>query len=359
MRAFNVLDPAQSIHQPLLLEASAGTGKTYSIENIVVRGLIENSNQGKPFTIEQILVVTFTKKAASELKIRIRKCIEKALYSLQMEKDLPPYLASLGKVFVVEAKQRLKQALAHYDESMITTIHAFCFRAIREHGLENNAWLTTHEEEDALNEEKTLSCLADLFRTKLFSEYLTSGQLNVLLKAHHYSVTHLAKELLHTISRGIKFEEVPSNQEILENLHSAFIQSSLTQEELLQSLSSYAHLFYGACEGRTKTPKQQYIQFLSRLTASLEKMPEASALDLLIDASDGFFATFSLTNVKKTAELDQEALCFTNKLSSVFYPFLVMWGEYPFLFQGSLICVKIFFGLHLKKKGLQIFLTFY
>ena len=54
-----------------LIEASAGTGKTYTIENLVIRLLKETNAE-----LENILLVTFTEKAASELKIRIREKLE-------------------------------------------------------------------------------------------------------------------------------------------------------------------------------------------------------------------------------------------------------------------------------------------
>jgi exodeoxyribonuclease V beta subunit len=58
-----------------LIEASAGTGKTYIIENLVVRLLKEDSK----IALENILLVTFTEKATCELKIRIREKIENEL----------------------------------------------------------------------------------------------------------------------------------------------------------------------------------------------------------------------------------------------------------------------------------------
>ncbi|MGR3178574.1 MAG: UvrD-helicase domain-containing protein, partial [Candidatus Anammoxibacter sp.] len=56
------------LNKHALIEASAGTGKTYTIENLVVRMLLE-----KEVNLENILLVTFTEKAAGELKTRIRE----------------------------------------------------------------------------------------------------------------------------------------------------------------------------------------------------------------------------------------------------------------------------------------------
>lgn len=59
-----------------MIEASAGTGKTFTISNLVVRLLLEGLKKGKgenatPLDIEDILVVTFTNAAASDLRARI------------------------------------------------------------------------------------------------------------------------------------------------------------------------------------------------------------------------------------------------------------------------------------------------
>ena len=66
-----MMNPSELVQTPLsgtnLIEASAGTGKTYTIEGLFLRLLIE-----KQLTVEQILVVTFTKAATEELKTRIR-----------------------------------------------------------------------------------------------------------------------------------------------------------------------------------------------------------------------------------------------------------------------------------------------
>ena len=62
-----------------LIEASAGTGKTHTIKNLYLRLLLGISHDGEPLeplTVEQILVVTFTKAATEELKDRIRQNIQ-------------------------------------------------------------------------------------------------------------------------------------------------------------------------------------------------------------------------------------------------------------------------------------------
>ena len=62
------------LNQHALIEASAGTGKTYTIENLVVEILLKTDA-----TIDKILVVTFTEKATSELRARIRATLESVI----------------------------------------------------------------------------------------------------------------------------------------------------------------------------------------------------------------------------------------------------------------------------------------
>ena len=77
---FDCLSPSENIFGKKFLEASAGTGKTFAIEHIFLRLLIE----GKvPLSVEKILAVTFTKAAAAELKLRIRANIEAAITFLE------------------------------------------------------------------------------------------------------------------------------------------------------------------------------------------------------------------------------------------------------------------------------------
>lgn len=108
-RSFNVLDPSEDVHQSYLLEASAGTGKTFAIENIVVRKLLEGEI---PLTLNQILIVTFTNAAVADLKRRIYQNLRNAFHSSR--------------------DPRLDEALQAFHEASIYTIHGFCSRMLQE-----------------------------------------------------------------------------------------------------------------------------------------------------------------------------------------------------------------------------------
>jgi exodeoxyribonuclease V beta subunit len=121
-----------------LIEASAGTGKTYTIAMLVLRLVVE---QDVP--IDKVLVVTFTKAATEELKDRIRSRLADAKRALAGHADvkddtISAWLACLQNElqFAPETiKRRLDLALLDIDQAGIFTIHGFCQRVLREHAL--------------------------------------------------------------------------------------------------------------------------------------------------------------------------------------------------------------------------------
>ena len=120
-----------------LIEASAGTGKTYTIAAMYLRALIEHNYQP-----QQILVVTFTKAATQELRERIRALIKEALLFLQADTDDKPdkvVQQILGKYPLEnwqQIQQHLQDCLLAIDESAIFTIHGFVHRMLAENALE-------------------------------------------------------------------------------------------------------------------------------------------------------------------------------------------------------------------------------
>lgn len=140
-----------------LIEASAGTGKTYTISNLVIRLLLgqlnkeQNSslyiNQGNPLSIENILIVTFTNAAASDLRARILEKIHDtrilletvgkgaSLASLDCDENLKEllenYLNSENQQELAKKYARLlNRAERNIDNAPISTIHSFCNRAL-------------------------------------------------------------------------------------------------------------------------------------------------------------------------------------------------------------------------------------
>ena len=132
-----------------LIEASAGTGKTYSVAALIARFVAGDiagpgHDLAEGVGVDEILVVTFTRAAASELRDRIRGTL----------RDAADYVDSLSaggpsrgahpwmRVFDTGSHRvrhrrsvRLREALARFDEATITTIHGFCQQALAQSGL--------------------------------------------------------------------------------------------------------------------------------------------------------------------------------------------------------------------------------
>ncbi|NOS75109.1 MAG: exodeoxyribonuclease V subunit beta [Methyloglobulus sp.] len=117
-----------------LIEASAGTGKTYTIAMLVLRLVVEQD-----VAIDKALVVTFTKAATEELKDRIRSRLADAKRALAGHADVTDSTISkwLAQVDLPHetVKRRLDLALLDIDQAGIFTIHGFCQRVLREHAL--------------------------------------------------------------------------------------------------------------------------------------------------------------------------------------------------------------------------------
>ena len=105
---------AQDLDTNLVVEAAAGTGKTTAL----VRRLLEILAQGRG-RVEGLVAVTFTERAAGELKLRLRTRLEE-----ERERSEGP------------RRQHLEEALAHLEEARINTIHGFCSELLRERPVE-------------------------------------------------------------------------------------------------------------------------------------------------------------------------------------------------------------------------------
>ena len=116
-----------------LIEASAGTGKTYAIEGLFLRLILE-----KQLRVDQILVVTFTKAATEELRDRIRGKLLQAEKSFTAGTSEDPLLADLlqRQKDHAAAVDLIHDALVEFDKAPIFTIHGFCARILYEHAFE-------------------------------------------------------------------------------------------------------------------------------------------------------------------------------------------------------------------------------
>ncbi|WWO97097.1 MAG: exodeoxyribonuclease V subunit beta [Candidatus Dasytiphilus stammeri] len=153
-----------SLYGKILIEASAGTGKTYNISILYLRlllGLRKPGYKNTPLTVEEILVVTFTEAATLELKKRIKKNIHDLRIACICHKsDNPDFIGILAQI------DNLKQArvllliaeLQIESTASIYTIHSFCYRMLYLNGIIPTVICKEHQliENDSLIKESIM-----------------------------------------------------------------------------------------------------------------------------------------------------------------------------------------------------------
>lgn len=130
------------LHAPLppgrlVIEASAGTGKTYSLTALVVRSVVERG-----IVPSSMLIVTFTRVAAAELRDRTRQALvsaSAAVRSGQCPAEHSWMQTLLDEPDRAKVQHRLDHAIASFDDATITTIHGFCQVALSQLGLKSGA----------------------------------------------------------------------------------------------------------------------------------------------------------------------------------------------------------------------------
>ncbi len=154
----HILDPfTLPLHGAALIEASAGTGKTYTLAALYLRlllGLGQGAAYPRPLSVEEILVVTFTEAATDELRGRIRQNIHRLRLACVRRAGGDPLLRDLLQQIpdCDQAARRLLAAERQMDDAAIYTIHGFCQRMLSQNTLESDMMFqqTLVEDETAL-----------------------------------------------------------------------------------------------------------------------------------------------------------------------------------------------------------------
>jgi exodeoxyribonuclease V beta subunit len=230
MPGFDVLDPALNLKKNYFLEASAGTGKTFAIENIVVR-LVE---EGIPF--KNILVVTFTRAATFELKSRIYKLLE---------------------------RKKLRSALQVFEDAQIFTIHGFCFHALKENALETCFPIV--QKENCASPEIRKRIYKDFLRIGLTSDEIHARQLEKVLSLYQQQPEKLFDALSQNLTgNGRSFRDV--FDDILQEIEKL----RLNQEDVFIQFLNYTSLFSGMYD-RKKNIKREVEIGLGRFINCAQK----------------------------------------------------------------------------------------
>lgn len=163
-----------------LIEASAGTGKTFTIAALYVRLVLGHGGEhafARPLTPPEILVVTFTDAATQELRDRIRARLAEAAAYFRVDpasvQPLPPdqdFLHDLRADYPPEqwlsCAHKLQLAAESMDEAAVSTIHGWCNRMLREHAFDSLSLFTQNLETD--QSELLSECVRDYWRNHFY-----------------------------------------------------------------------------------------------------------------------------------------------------------------------------------------------
>ncbi|MCX4120408.1 exodeoxyribonuclease V subunit beta [Vibrio parahaemolyticus] len=289
------------LHGARLIEASAGTGKTFTIAGLYLRLLLGHGSAETrhrvPLTVDQILVVTFTEAATAELRDRIRARIHDARIAFARGQSSDPVIQPLLNEFDdhKQAAEILLQAERQMDEAAVYTIHGFCQRMLTQNAFEsgsrfNNEFVTDESHLKA-------QVVADYWRRNFYplpftlageirqlwgspsallsdiSNYLTGAPLSLSVPAMKGSLADLHTENLKKID-GLKAQWRESQDDFLTLISDSDINKrSYTKKSLptwLEAVNAWA---------ATETTGYDYPDKLEKFAQNvlLEKTPKGSA----------------------------------------------------------------------------------
>ncbi len=264
----------------VVVEASAGTGKTFALEELVLElALVER------IPLQKILLVTFTEKATQELRTRLRTRLREIVEAAQSGKDwLGP--EGTGSCWEIDAPrlEQLKAALMDFDAVPIYTIHGFCNRLIREFAFENRL-LFNQQQVD------TRQLMEDHFRIFLRSKVLPpksthSPLMNLYLVHAEGNLETLQRELLRLIpQQGKLIPQWPSFLKMMQSFHTPW-KKLCHEDQSLRSSQPGSHPMREAfwlmnLNGNSEKGILSSLERIIELLGSPELPPEECFLHLL------------------------------------------------------------------------------
>ncbi len=323
--------PLESIN---LIEASAGTGKSWTVTFLYLRLILE---QG--LTVDQILVVTFTDAATKELRDAVRTRLVEALEVLELsdaeraEKKInTEYQQLLEKIengaFNLETSiMRLKRAKLSIDEAAIFTIHSFCQRALNDNAFEASL---PFESELLMDDSELMQNLVDDFWRRRFAK--APRALVFKLSQKKITPDSLLADIRNAVGKpylelcGPQTEEVKAEKWIA--LEDYYQQALATWKELGDEIRSlltnpdYAKAYYA-----------DLIKSCDENFSEMEKMQLSDCLPSKLDCRKMSWLGIK-PKVKKTA-----------KVEDVNHPFFQQWQAFLDLWQELDSCSDDFINI--------------
>ncbi len=281
MTSFNVLSRSLNVLGVHLLEASAGTGKTFAIEHVIVRLLLEG------LTIDQIVAMTFTRAAARELKHRVRANLENLLKAPDWD-----YFVELAQQNrTQEAFRKVEAALACFDEAQIFTIHGFCHRLLTEFAFEAKVGVHLADPDAKGYKSVMREVVEDFYRTGLAQSEFSTQQLSLVLKRHRNQIDRLTAALTYEMDK--EPPAIPSFHE----LYTAF--STQLAAFYGESITELYEKIVPSFKKMTSPQLLVQVKHLDALLAARACAPEQ--FDYFLKDSDCFLEKFTDDNLKKKA----------------------------------------------------------
>lgn len=194
------------VNHHYFIEASAGTGKTYTIEKHFVQRLLEPMPDGRFLKVSEIAVLTFTRACAKELRARIKKALERESH-----------------------EERLRTACQELDSCCISTIHGFCFKMLSDY-FEHQG--TCYEQATSAQYQTMVS---DFLATALPIDTVSVGQLTRILQKRRDIKTAIVQALS---SHWFCEEPFEDNEKLIQKLHERRASCQFHPEEL-EELSNH------------------------------------------------------------------------------------------------------------------------
>ena len=234
------------LHGSRLIEASAGTGKTFTIALLYVRLVLgQGLNQqgyARPLLPREILVVTFTELAAGELRDRIRaRLVEAAEYFLDESLDAEQVLVDLRNDYPQDSWKlcawRLQTASESIDEASISTIHSWCNRMLVEHAFDSRGLFDRSLETDT--SELLAEVAEDYWRCHFYP--LSADRVELISKVFSSPADLLGKVggLLSAGTRGVSYCGQPVTARPLDELFAELDESSKELQKAKQAIRDH------------------------------------------------------------------------------------------------------------------------
>lgn len=289
------LKPLQfELHGTRLIEASAGTGKTYTLAALYLRlvlghGVVEQTAFNRPLLPPEILVVTFTKAATAELRDRIRARLVEAAIAFRQHQSADGFIKDLLAQYPPELHFRcagvLERAAQWMDEAAVFTIHGWCQRMLSEHAFDSGAAFGENLSNDNKQLLHTLAC--DYWRSFLYP--LQDPNLLHALGNISKSPDDLLADIrpwlqadagnLHFTVKGADLPEALSPDQVAQSLadwvnlmqaHCELMQQALDAEALAQLDDAYANSWLNGNKFRQASWQQQERAWWQKIIAEPE-----------------------------------------------------------------------------------------